>query len=186
MNYHSNIVGVGWTEERVEFLREKWLLGWSATEIARGLGGTVSRNAVCGKIDRLNLPTRNKLPRQRQVKGKPFRRAMPEPDQARHGSAKRRRTKAEDKRDEAERRNAAARLADRLPAMMATELTDLPPEDASRAISFFDAEAGQCRWPIGDPLDLDSFRFCGAGAAGECPYCARHARMAYQPRSAAA
>ena len=186
MNYHSNIIGVGWSDERVEFLKEKWLLGWSATEISLALGGAVSRNAVCGKIDRLNLPTRNKLPRQRQIKGKPFRRNLPKPDQPAHAKPNEHRAKDKDKRDEAERRKAANRLAGNLPAMMATEITDLPPEDASRAVPFFTHREGLCRWPIGDPLDLDTFRFCGAAADSECPYCGRHARMAYRPRSAAA
>lgn len=41
-----------WTEERVKRLRELWRDGRSATEIANELGG-VSRNAVIGKIHRL-------------------------------------------------------------------------------------------------------------------------------------
>lgn len=32
----------------------------------------------------------------------------------------------------------------------------------------------QCRWPSGDPRDLDTFRYCGATRAAEGPYCARH------------
>jgi GcrA cell cycle regulator len=37
-----------------------------------------------------------------------------------------------------------------------------------------------CKWPIGDPA-TDSFTFCGR-RSGEGPYCAEHARMAYQPQ----
>ena len=37
-----------------------------------------------------------------------------------------------------------------------------------------------CRWPIGDPGEED-FRFCGAVAKEDGPYCEFHARLAYQP-----
>jgi GcrA cell cycle regulator len=36
-----------------------------------------------------------------------------------------------------------------------------------------------CKWPIGDPSS-DEFTFCGRRAS-EGPYCAEHARVAYQP-----
>jgi GcrA cell cycle regulator len=37
-----------------------------------------------------------------------------------------------------------------------------------------------CKWPIGDPRNAD-FHFCGRGAHEGLPYCAEHARRAYQP-----
>ncbi len=37
-----------------------------------------------------------------------------------------------------------------------------------------------CKWPIGDPADA-SFGFCGHGSAEGSPYCAEHARVAFQP-----
>jgi GcrA cell cycle regulator len=39
-----------------------------------------------------------------------------------------------------------------------------------------------CKFPIGDPTDAD-FAFCGRGVSGG-PYCADHARLAYQPSQA--
>lgn len=39
-------------------------------------------------------------------------------------------------------------------------------------------EAHHCRWPSGDPRDLDAFRYCGAAKAPHGPYCARHAALA--------
>ena len=39
-----------------------------------------------------------------------------------------------------------------------------------------------CKWPIGDPND-QTFAFCGRGACSG-PYCADHARLAYQPSQA--
>ena len=36
-----------------------------------------------------------------------------------------------------------------------------------------------CRWPIGDPQD-ENFVFCGCEAVPGLPYCAEHAKVAYQ------
>jgi GcrA cell cycle regulator len=44
----------GWTDERVEKLKQLWLAGHSAAQVAQTLGG-VSRNAVIGKLHRLGL-----------------------------------------------------------------------------------------------------------------------------------
>jgi len=40
----------------------------------------------------------------------------------------------------------------------------------------------RCRWPIGDPGTADFF-FCGGKPVADLPYCAYHARIAYQPVS---
>ena len=48
---------MGWTDERVESLKKLWQDGLSASQIAKQLGG-VTRNAVIGKVHRLNLPER--------------------------------------------------------------------------------------------------------------------------------
>ncbi|MEO1275782.1 MAG: GcrA family cell cycle regulator, partial [Pseudomonadota bacterium] len=52
---------MGWTEERVEKLKELWAEGMSASKIAKELGG-VTRNAVIGKIHRLGLSNRAASP----------------------------------------------------------------------------------------------------------------------------
>lgn len=44
----------GWTDERVQKMKELWAAGESAAQIARGLGG-VTRNAVLGKLSRAGL-----------------------------------------------------------------------------------------------------------------------------------
>ncbi len=58
---------MGWTDERVEQLKALWAEGLSASQIARALG-SVSRNAVIGKVHRLGLagragPARTERPR---------------------------------------------------------------------------------------------------------------------------
>ena len=48
----------GWTEDRVGALKKLWLEGQSASQIAKQLGGGVTRNAVIGKVHRLGLSGR--------------------------------------------------------------------------------------------------------------------------------
>ena len=48
----------GWTEDRVGALKKLWLEGQSASQIAKALGGGVTRNAVIGKVHRLGLSGR--------------------------------------------------------------------------------------------------------------------------------
>src|SRR5258705_3954569 len=47
----------GWSEDRVTILQSLWLDGFSASQIAKQLGG-VTRNAVIGKVHRLGLSGR--------------------------------------------------------------------------------------------------------------------------------
>lgn len=41
-------------------------------------------------------------------------------------------------------------------------------------------EAGDCRWPIGDPRH-EGFHFCGAKQVEGRPYCAHHTEVSYIP-----
>ena len=50
---------MNWNEERVELLRKLWSEGLSASQIAAQLG-SVSRNAVIGKVHRLKLSSRGR------------------------------------------------------------------------------------------------------------------------------
>ena len=46
--------------------------------------------------------------------------------------------------------------------------------------SFADIKDGLCRWPLGEPEDLD-FKFCGRKCAEGLIYCTEHHSLAYQP-----
>jgi GcrA cell cycle regulator len=41
-------------------------------------------------------------------------------------------------------------------------------------------EAGECRWPIGDPRQ-DGFHFCGAQQVLGKPYCQAHCSQSVEP-----
>lgn len=62
MTDRSNLTP-GWTDDRVANLKTLWADGLSCEQIARRLGGGLSRNAVIGKAGRLNLPPRSGLAR---------------------------------------------------------------------------------------------------------------------------
>ena len=46
--------------------------------------------------------------------------------------------------------------------------------------SILELSEDKCHWPIGDPGHADFF-FCGGKSIIGLPYCAYHARIAYQP-----
>ena len=60
-----------------------------------------------------------------------------------------------------------------------TYFADQEPIDGK--LTVVDLTDGTCRWPTGNPRDLNTFRYCG-GAAHSGPYCDRHAQLAYLPR----
>ncbi len=141
-----------WTTDRVEALKVHFQAGLSCREIANEIG--VSRNAVIGKISRLNL-VRDKDGMQRPAK-KP------------HASAPRPR--------------GAQRLRQILlksfPAAAEPEAPEAPIHNG-HTCSLFELSKETCRWPISSPGQAD-FCFCGNTPIEGMPYCAGHSRMAYK------
>jgi len=71
-----------WTTEREDLLKVLWMQGLSCSQIARQLGGGISRNAVIGKVTRLGLAKRaspSRPPRRRVRAAKPDQRIIPKP-----------------------------------------------------------------------------------------------------------
>lgn len=174
---------MNWTDERVEKLTKLWAEGLSASQIAAQLGG-VSRNAVIGKVHRLNLPGRAKS-------GGAIATARP-------AAAKRPAAPAAPRPQTFTARPAAApsRTANRntAPSSMKDEFetNEFPMHDYSasanasvpnaRRLALTELTERTCKWPVGDPL-TDDFHFCGCEASESSPYCKFHAKMAYQPVS---
>ena len=144
-----------WTDERIELLRQLAQEGQTSRQIAERLGG-VSRNAVIGKLNRLDRET--KAP------------TKPKPVIA----------KVVHVREPAPPPVPKPRIAERAPVVVAPT----PPiqcEEVRGGATFLTLEAHMCRWPIGDPCG-DDFTFCGQNANGRT-YCNQHARQAYRPQS---
>jgi GcrA cell cycle regulator len=166
---------LSWTDERVELLKKLWTEGLSASQIAGRLGAGVTRNAVIGKVHRLNLSGRvqqqrssqPRAPRKQREPSMPGRVAGGMPSLPTAGGA----ALKPMMRAEPQARPAA------LPEPQPLRLIDLPKDGRVTILHLSDKT---CKWPIGDPGSED-FCFCGHGPRDGSPYCEYHARLAYQP-----
>lgn len=168
---------MSWTDERIELLRKLWSDGLSASQIAGELG-QITRNAVIGKVHRLGLAGRAK---------------------ASTSSVARPARKLSTHRVGVSGVAGAASGPIARPVMRgntALKVVSLPQDDAyavvqeldedvvipmSQRVTIMELREGMCKWPMGDPSSTE-FRYCGAqGDGGGGPYCAYHARAAYQP-----
>ncbi|MDQ0316783.1 GcrA family cell cycle regulator [Amorphus orientalis] len=170
-----------WTDERVELLQKLWSEGLSASQIATQLGG-VTRNAVIGKIHRLGLSGRAKTPSQQRPRKQ---RPAPKPAGRVAASASSSGAGATQTVARASRvvGNAALKIAtdpepETAPAVAARGQAEIVPFGDRKTL--LELNEHTCRWPMGDPGSQD-FAFCGRESTPGEPYCAAHARVAYQP-----
>jgi GcrA cell cycle regulator len=151
-----------WSDDRVEQLKKLWESGLSASQIAAELG-SVTRNAVIGKVHRLGLSGRAKSPSSaapRQRKARPAQPMMRVP------------------RSRGNTALAHAFEVELEPDPIAYD--NVVP--ISQRLTLLELNEATCHWPIGDPASSEFF-FCGGKALTSLPYCAYHSRIAYQPAS---
>lgn len=170
---------MNWTDERVEKLKKLWSEGLSASQIAAQLGG-VSRNAVIGKVHRLNLPGRAKAggaPAAARAPKRPA--AAPAPRNPTFAPRTVTRTVA--------RPVGATLVQEEVEVDDTVEVATYTPSTRgnvvvpiSRRLGLTELTERTCKWPVGDPLK-DDFHFCGGEAPESSPYCTYHQRLAYQP-----
>ena len=158
---------MSWTDERVEVLKKLWVDGLSASQIAKQLG-SVTRNAVIGKVHRLGLagratPTR---PIQRVARPRPVLVAAP-PKPIDVSIMKPQTQPITD--------TSVAGLG-----LIAAAPIAIKKQNNGDLIGVLDLGPNMCKWPIGDPTDAD-FGFCGAKSHENWPYCEEHGAIAYQP-----
>ena len=163
---------MSWTEQQIQTLKKMWGNGFSASDIAKHLGGGLTRNAVIGKAHRLKLSSRPAV------------------------------AKPEDGHLAANGISSVGVSINRVSTKKRAMLRPLPPVQTpvrtmaqstireswrpiesvvkrTEGIAVTKAGERHCRWPIGDPRSPD-FRFCGCSAHEGLPYCIDHARVAYQ------
>ncbi len=150
----------GWTEDRVGALKKLWLEGQSVSQIAKQLGGGVTRNAVIGKVHRLGLSGRAAPSQPARATYRPTRPRVAAPAQP-----------SPPRRIEA---------AQPRPMVAAPTPPQPPIPDLPGTATVLTLGAHMCKWPIGDPSSQE-FSFCGRRAS-EGVYCVEHARVAYQPQ----
>jgi len=141
-----------WTAESVELLKSRFDAGYSCREIAQEIG--VSRNAVIGKIFRLNLsrPKNVRAIRSERVPSPRVRRP----------------------RIFGQRQILMALYAEPQPAAEEVAIVN------GQRCALLELSQEKCRWPISNPGAAD-FWFCGNRPVKGLPYCAGHVRIAYQP-----
>lgn len=163
-----------WTDERVELLKKLWNDGLSASQIAAELGN-VTRNAVIGKVHRLGLSGRAKTPGSAAPRPrKPAARPPSHPMAGQGGSTGMTRGNTA----------LAPQFSPEIEPEPQAERQPAPAEEVvvpfSERVTIMELREYMCRWPMGDPTSPE-FRFCGGRSATGLPYCAYHARIAYQP-----
>jgi GcrA cell cycle regulator len=155
---------MAWTDERVELLKKLWAEGLSASQIAGRLG-SVTRNAVIGKVHRLGLSGRATTSRMKSHRPRPRMAAkrLPKGRFAPIGNPAFRALYAEAEAYQPPVEELVIAMNERKYIQTLTEC--------------------DCRWPIGDPQASD-FHFCGKKKVPGLPYCEFHARRAFQPPQA--
>lgn len=164
-------IGIGWTPERVEQLRALAAQRKSASEIAAILRGGVTRNAVCGKSDRLGLTLggdtvdhRPRVPRRRGTVTKPARKGPPWAPVLKEKP-----------------REPLPSIARRAPLVF--HAPQPLPEPVSRNLPLADWTASTCKWIAGDGA---AGLACGHPTDQATPYCAHHLRRTLARESRAA
>uniref|UniRef100_UPI003F97A880 GcrA family cell cycle regulator n=1 Tax=Roseiarcus sp. TaxID=1969460 RepID=UPI003F97A880 len=136
---------MSWTDERVEQLRQAWLEGKSASQIASLLGHGLTRNAVIGKVHRLGLAGRAKSPSAAQTRPHAAQSARPvaAPRAAPAPAAR------------------MVRGATAL-AMQPQALAHAQPQEIesvvlpmSVRVTIVELKEAMCRWPLGDPSSAE-------------------------------
>ena len=164
-----------WTEDNTKFAIKLWGDCRTAAEIARELGGGVTRNAVIGKLNRMgfNQHHRDKagIPKQRPS------RAKAEP-RIRKPSPPRLLERAPKPRTDyriVQPKSVVMRDVEAIEMVM-------PPPPPGERIGVMELRPEHCRFPLGDPRS-SSFTFCGSKRQSGKPYCAGHLSLTYYKRT---
>jgi GcrA cell cycle regulator len=151
-----------WPPERIDLLKKLWSEGKSGRLIAVELG--VTRNAVMGKANRLDLPLRG-----RTLHGLPRRKPISHKRPSRQNGVV---------RGERKETRAVFKCGDTGAIVfksvnVACDLADSPADNPGAFM-----ENRGCRWPCSG--EGASILFCGGEIAGRS-YCARHHQLACRP-----
>jgi GcrA cell cycle regulator len=154
-------------------LKRRWAQGVTAAAIAKELGPRVSRNAVIGKLKRLDVP-RRRGGRKHAVG-------------ARRGAHLI--TSIAARRCGLNLAFEAFFAASRFARLVRPVHERVVHPDASRPFgppcTLMELGSSTCRWPVGEP-GAAGFLFCGAVSLEARPYCAAHDRIARRPPGVAA
>ena len=153
-----------WSDQAIETIRQMWQAGKSGSQIARDLGGGLTKGAVIGRIHRSGYQARQKQPLYSPIRNKPAAPRFNLPSPHRPPTALM-----------ASRVEAAERRAAKLKCEAMTEAPN-------GGVTLMELTDRTCRWIFGDPRD-EAMKYCGAAKSPDAgPWCPDHRAMAYEPR----
>jgi GcrA cell cycle regulator len=183
----------GWTDDRVALLRKRWAAGRSASEIARELGGGVTRLGVIGKVHRLGLEGRATPASFVSQNGTTYARRQAIAPEVRKAPANPRGRKPGPHLKPAEVFGAGyvpsttseeVRKRSEASAAAGRKLVSAFAEPANDdAVLLINRRPFQCSWPVGDPVRPAAQLCCGQPVPEDAnravpTYCAAHAARA--------
>lgn len=155
-----------WTEERVTELKRLDAEGYSAAQVARKLGGQVTRSAAIAKLHRLGITNPERSKGRQQAQNVPRKLATPKMRVVPPAPVPTARAFQHGKGMDGPHKPVPGQD---------TAISGPVPD--SRNLCILDEGFGGCRWPtLGDGAEM---RFCCVPTDG-ATYCAAHARRAYQ------
>lgn len=176
---------MAWTKERISLLIDLWTSGKSASVVAKEIG-SISRNAVIGKIHRLGIANRVSLKKTGQKskeKNNNSDKNMSHKKMSKNannhlniinvGDNFNKQSSLKNK-DILNKKQLSQRLSAR--RIIFSHNPDAPND--FKKLSLLELKEGTCRWPSGDPKTKD-FHFCGCPTHNNSPYCEYHAKIAY-------
>jgi len=201
---------MSWTDERVELLKKMWAEGNSASQIAKELG-SVTRNAVIGKVHRLGLSSRGadaapaeapvaapaaEAPRAKAPVAEPRRPAEPEADVPAPAADEPAEEKPAAAAPASPPANTVVHMPGRRPIVPAGQ--PLPPQPSAHEISpealanVREIEKTARKLTLMELTErtckwpigdpaTEEFWFCGLPTVAGKPYCEAHVSVAFQP-----
>lgn len=158
-----------WHPEQEAKLKKLWAEGVSASKIAEALGGILSRNAVLGKVSRLNLPKRRNIWTDAHLRPK---KVTPQ---------KAPRPRVEKPKPNPKPKFNFGSVWGNYPKVKPEPFVPRAADIVSRKIGLLDLTSTTCRWPDDERNDQSEITFCGHPAKEGLPYCPSHCALAYQP-----
>ena len=141
-----------WTNDKIDKLKQLWGNGNTASEIAQIIGD-VTRNAVIGKANRLNLSSKVIKNFSNKSKSKLF----------------------DNNQNEEERKNKTKKI--KFKSLIIEK--DFEPENPKQLEELTD---DLCKYPINHPNEKN-FYFCGRGSLKDFSYCKLHLLYSYQSKN---
>lgn len=150
---------MSWTPEREKCLKEMWLSGeYSAQQIADKLGNNVTRNAVIGKANRLQLSK------------------LADSVSAIKPKVGRRSTKANLGENEKIASNAFTKKAKVRSTVNNKDKSLTEPKPLN--LNLLELTDSTCKWPVNEEM-VKEYCFCGITTNSKSPYCEYHANKAF-------